>query len=944
MDTLSFLQRVLPSAGNYVVTVIRGDRRQQGYFPSIEELSRAIARLDQTHSNTYYALSSFKEVGNRKQHNVLLTKAVAYDIDCGPDKPYPTWADALKALGTFIQTTGLPKPMVVHSGIGLHVYWVLEEELEPAQWLPLAQGMKDLAIKHGLEIDKTVTADNARILRPVGAHNYKNGAEVRLLVDAPPTPMASLASCSVHVHVANIQPRHTSNSTLSQNLAVQQDMPPINAEVVASKCAQIRWAIANQKDVSEPLWYSLIGVAAYCEDGDNVALEWSKDHPEFNAKETLRKVHHWRASTTGATTCARFEQERPAGCRGCKFKGKIASPIRLGIQHQEVQLTEALDASAFEVVIPKPFKRTASGIKMTIDETDIDVCGFDLYPVAYGRDESLGYEVVRYHWNRPHKGWSELVMRQAYLAEGSREFPTAIADQGIVLRNKTQTETFQYMLRSYMDELRQKRTMTNLHTTMGWKENFTEFVIGDLLLRRQEDGTVTEEDINLASSTQRVGSELYGAGGSLEEWVKFTTLLERGKLYAHMFSLGVGFSSVLYAFTGLKGIVISLYGPTGGGKTLAQYWQQSIYGPPEKLHFAAKFTQNSLFARMGLQCHLPMTIDEVTMMDSKDVGDFAYWVSQGRDKARLSRTSEERAPRTWNGPTTVSTNTSMSSKLYASGMETDAQLARILEVSVPPVPVFSRDSSAGRKVYEFVNAHYGYAGQEFIKQLLALGPERIRELIAEATATFTQRYKAKFSGEERYWEQAIILQDLAAQLAGEWGLIQYDHTIGTKWVLEQIGAVRKVLSENKTDAFDLLSEYLNECVSETVVAYHTASDKPVVDHSRLPRGEVRARMDLYRKTPGAPLSHGTLMLDRAHLRRWLSEKRFDYKSFMQTMVVESADATPKSNRAYLTRDTPIKLGQAWVVGVNLSHPRLQGILVDADQGFEDLVLGQLRSV
>ena len=44
-----------------------------------------------------------------------------------------------------------------------------------------------------------------------------------------------------------------------------------------------------------------------------------------------------------------------------------------------------------------------------------------------------------------------------------------------------------------------------------------------------------------------------------------------------MFTLGVGFSAPLYNFTGLKGLTVSLYGPTGGGKTLAQYWAQSIY-------------------------------------------------------------------------------------------------------------------------------------------------------------------------------------------------------------------------------------------------------------------------------------------------------------------------------------------------------------------------------
>ena len=35
-----------------------------------------------------------------------------------------------------------------------------------------------------------------------------------------------------------------------------------------------------------------------------------------------------------------------------------------------------------------------------------------------------------------------------------------------------------------------------------------------------------------------------------------------------MFALAVGFSGPLYAFTGLKGLTVSLYGPTGGGNPI----------------------------------------------------------------------------------------------------------------------------------------------------------------------------------------------------------------------------------------------------------------------------------------------------------------------------------------------------------------------------------------
>ena len=947
MDTLNFLQRVLPSAGFYVTTVINPDGRRQGFFATVEELAKAVTGLDQRGNNTYFAISAFAEKGNRKQENVRATKVIALDVDCGDNKPYPTWKEGLAATGQFIQQMGLPKPLIIHSGNGLHVYWVLTEELEPTRWKPLAEAMKAAAKDKSFEIDPAVPADSARVLRPVGTTNPKSGTQVRMLIDAQPVAVEQLAACLSSYMVAQpvSQSRSTSSSPLAQALQVQQDFPPANATVIATKCQQIGWATKNQGDVEEPFWYAMIGVAAHCIDPEATAISWSDQHPGYNASETLRKLSHWKTATTGPSTCKKFDELRPTGCKGCKFKDKVGTPARLGIQYLEVAPpTSAPDSAASDIPMPRPFKRTADGIKMTVDETDIDVCKFDIYPVGYGKDESLGYETVRFHWNRPHRGWQELSMRQALLTEGHRDFATVMADQGIVLNNRNQTGYFQIMLRSYMDELRQKRAMTNLYATMGWKENFSQFVIGDTILRRNTDGSVSEESVSLSSGSARLGQELWNTSGSLDAWVNFTSLLPKADLRAHMFALAVGFSGPLYAFTGLKGLTVSLYGPTGGGKSLAQMWIQSIYGNPDKLHFAAKFTQNSLFGRMGLYSHMPMTIDEVTMMDNREVGDFAYWVSQGRDKARMNRNAEERDAKTWAMPVIVSTNKSMNSKLVASGLDTDAQLARILEVSVPPSNLFTKDSTAGRKIYEFINANYGHVGREFIKRLLELGETGIRAAIAQATTDFRDKYKANFSGEERFWEQAIILADLSARLAKEWGLIAFDHEDGIEWVLAQVGAIRRAVSEFKVDAFDLLTEYLNENSDATLTVTQTGTNKPMVDFSRVPRGELRVRFEMYRRTSGDVLSHGTVMLDRTHFRRWLAQRGADYKTFMGELQDESVIATPKSNKAYLGKDSPIKLGQSYVIGVNLVHPRLQGILSDADHAIEDMAYGQLKAV
>ena len=292
MDTLSFLQRVLPSEGFYVTTVINADAKpRQGYFSTVDDLAKAVLALDANGDNTYYALSAFTEKGNRKQTNVRAIKVVAFDVDCGADKPYPSWREGLLALGDFTKKFSLPKPMVVHSGNGLHVYWVLDNEATPDEWRPVAEAMKTSAISSGFEIDPAVPADSARVLRPIGTHNPKSGTVVKLLIDATPTTLAVLQQ-ALDVRIVASRPRV---SGLAQSLVITTDAPAANATVVAMKCQQIKWAVTNQSEVPEPMWYALMGVAAYCQDPEATAISWSENHPAYDPTNTIAKMNQWRA-------------------------------------------------------------------------------------------------------------------------------------------------------------------------------------------------------------------------------------------------------------------------------------------------------------------------------------------------------------------------------------------------------------------------------------------------------------------------------------------------------------------------------------------------------------------------------------------------------------------------------------------------------------------------
>jgi hypothetical protein len=70
----------------------------------------------------------------------------------------------------------------------------------------------------------------------------------------------------------------------------------------------------------------------------------------------------------------------------------------------------------------------------------------------------------------------------------------------------------------------------------------------------------------------------------------------------------------------------------------------------------------------------------------------------------------------------------------------------------------------------------------------------------------------------------------------------------------------------------------------------------------------------------------------------------DYKSLVTDLDVEKINVTPKSGRAMLGKDTPIKVGMMYVLGIDLTHPRLIGIMNDADEAIERIAATKLKVV
>ena len=188
MDTTKdFLARILPSVGNYVITIIYSSGSAFNVaYDNLDDMVAGIAKHDKTDSTVYHAILSHhnnielqangREKVLRTKETAFMAKTLCFDLDVGPAKPYATRNEAGSALKKVIGTLALPTPLIISSGKGLHVYWPLNTSINASEWVELSMALRLALEENNLAIDASKIHDPTMILRPVGSHHKKDPA------------------------------------------------------------------------------------------------------------------------------------------------------------------------------------------------------------------------------------------------------------------------------------------------------------------------------------------------------------------------------------------------------------------------------------------------------------------------------------------------------------------------------------------------------------------------------------------------------------------------------------------------------------------------------------------------------------------------------------------------------------------------------------------------
>lgn len=889
MDTTEFLRRILPPQGSGVYCWLTPATHgfNQRFTDDVSKVVNGVTLCDEQHLNTYYAMASFKVRGNRTHDNVACLKSFWVDIDCGPEKAaagkgYATQKEGAKAMLVAIDRLNLPKPICVRSGNGLHMYWPLAEAVDVERWALVAHQLVAALQSMDVIADWPCSADQSRILRPVGTHNWKdpnNPKLVEVAWDAPDCRFEDMAHAVQHFEV-ELPAVAMLRDHINSDLDIQYDTTPGDANLIANECGHMRLMRESRGALPEPEWKDCLSIIKACGNAEEIAVEWSKGDPRFSRSATLKKM----AQRPGPARCVSFAKHNKNICTSCQHNGNITSPIQLGRQ-DVLAASDAPDEDELEAQQPIARETVAAVITENWElPEELKVRGWTwheqkkiLLKAASGAPAKRVCDALIVGIHTVIENGKVCAVFRARLAYGGskpikikgEDFASkdpllkSLYSQGITPVVPAQGADLASYMQDWYGHLCRKAKESAQYQHYGWQPDGS-FLLGTTLY--SPGGIVrtveTSYDINQMNQS-------FTPVGTAEEWRNAISTLYAGSgMEQYLFMIGVGFGAPLMELTGIHGVMMSALSTTGYGKTAAEECMLSIWGSPSSLLKTFKgMTVNAMYEHIGVMHSLPVVVDEITEAKPDEVGKMVYDVSSGNSKVRLDRNGVTRDTRAqWYTIVQTSSNKSMWEMLSYNKVVNDAQWVRMLEYRMQRV--FTLDNSvAAALLLKIKREQYGTVGHIYAHYLVDHREEITAKLI-EMHALVDRLGNVRTS--ERFWSAGIACVVTGLAIANKLGLISVDAKRVLAWAIQQVEEGRRSLVTNAptlVDQFRLMINDLGTMHTLITPELNTPDDPATRADANSGRAEIYARLIG---------NINQLWVSRQHVKQWCGKVQASY--------------------------------------------------------------------
>ena len=298
----------------------------------------------------------------------------------------------------FLDELPLKPSIIVNSGHGLHVYWLLPElwifendqDRQHAQTLAhdFQKVIIQLAQKHGWILDST--HDLARVLRVPGTVNRKNSPVPVEIIKFEPTHRYSFEEFIKFVENQLSTPSSSASDSHIDERSTKH-FAPADFESIAKECLWLQHCREDAQTLPEPEWYGMFSIVGHCQNGKTLAHELSAPYPNYSPEETEDKLQQ-ALNNSGPRTCQNInDMTNGRFCQNCAHWGHIKSPIVLGTNNSKRNWEEGLQRNPIDALNERHATLMTEGKFCILNEEIDSLTGWKKLSLSSRRDFEYRY-------------------------------------------------------------------------------------------------------------------------------------------------------------------------------------------------------------------------------------------------------------------------------------------------------------------------------------------------------------------------------------------------------------------------------------------------------------------------------------------------------------------------------------------------------------------------
>jgi hypothetical protein len=833
---------------------------------TVDDAVRLAEWVDGQKKNAYFALASFQEEHlnekgkrrvARKRKNVDQLKALWVDIDY-KSCPNPTKAGAVDAVKDFLRESGFLKPTaMVSSGNGIHLYWPLDHAVDFATWSPLAVAFKQLCQQFGLPADHAVTADSARVLRPIGTHNWKDVSNPKPVVwvggsgDSYSLDILSDRLGVIGVkgnmvkhgnesglpgHARSDLPEHLARAAAENDASefTKGNARPQITKQVFQKCGVMQHVLkTGGAEQSEPEWNATLMLLAHLDDGAKFVHRMSEKHPDYDPDITMEK---WQQKVeavedgSGPTLCATFEGYYEDICKACPFhkSKRVKTPKSLAYLEPETPAPSDDKSSTPKLVpvaalqqgaYPKNWRVGGNGDCIERKIWNGETKEYEWMPVLSQvwtltkacrniRDDFFVFTVV----NKLGSSVRRFDVPSWQLGTNT-DLSKTLASYGCPIVAPPELKNWKELMSTWIEKLRKENAIEDITDQLGWIENDEDESI---------IGFASGEDAYFLDGTQKTGIvsphskhkgivDSFRSIGSIEPWRDAVKLIIDQGCDHLIAMIATAFAGPLVKFTEQQGAVVSLMSEdSAAGKSTGMRVAQAVWGNPRHAPATMSDTPTVVKNKLAFLQNITAYWDEVRGTDEKMLMflDIAYQVTQGRDRERANSSAETIRAQEWELLLATASNDSLFDIAAGKIGDSDSGVYRIFEIQVPKAEYPAHDAGIMSCVNQ-LDTNYGHAGKVYAKWLTE-NFDRCQTEVMRMVRRLES--KVTVNGPERFWIVAIATMVMGAKYANEAGLTTFDVPRLSTYLINTMYKLRARAVEGRTQlsARELIAAYAQQ--------------------------------------------------------------------------------------------------------------------------------------